>query len=354
MQRVIKQQSTVVWFLSMFLGLILLSCAAGDNGGERNNEDPSPSRIGLVDVLTHDSAAAAIPSILDGMLRQAFDSIQENAYVTFAERDAKFPNIDSSTTVTDLADALNLDGVVSFRIARFGSVVGLDMRLLEPGTNSILFHDRAFSFIRYRDEENALLFGPALYEGVYRLVSRFAKRPDTKDFSVSAEPLVITSVVISRDSKLGKIADDRVDISKDGVRALGDFARFTFPELVVFDYESRSRLYETVGLAAVEDHEPVGNLERAALFNLDIPYYMVANIAASAGDSVKFTVELRSVVSSQSDTLVASAHRSLEQRLFETGTTTKDAISVLLEVAQEVLSSHVTKLKSEYVQRIEN
>ena len=340
--------------LALFVLLLFSdSCAAGENGSEKGNVELLPGRVALVDVVTHDSAKAAIPAIVDQMLRQAFDSIPGITYVTFDERDAEFSEVDTTTTVADLADRLNLDGVLSLRIARFGSVVGIDLRLHEPATNKLLFHTRAFSFVRYRDEENSLLLGPALYEALNRLVNRLARQPDSEEFTVSAAPLVITSLMISRDPGLGKIADDRVQISKDGVRALGDFARFKFPELVIFDYESRSRLYETVGLAAVEDHAAVGNLERRALFNLDIPYYLVAAINPVSGDSVGFSVELRSVVSPEADTLVDAEHRSIEQKLFESGTTAKDAIGLLLEVAEEVLSRHVRRLATEYALTIE-
>ena len=324
--------------LSLFLSVF--GCASGDNGGEgRESGGDGPDRlqrITLVDIVTHDSARAAQPAILDGMLRQAFDSIPEMTYVTFHERGSKIPGSDSGMSTADLAEALDLSAVLSLRIARFGSVVGADMRALDPGTGTVLFHDRAFSFIRYRDEEDNLLFGPALYEVVERLVHRMARRPDSERLVVSAEPLVIGSVVIEKDPALGKIGEDRVKISKNGVRALGDFARVSHPEFIVFDYESRGRIYETVGLSAVEDHAPVGNLERQALFNLDVPYMLNGSIRPAPNDSIEFGVELRYINGPASDTLVDQQTRRFDRGIFETATTERDAISLMRELADEL------------------
>ena len=342
----------------IIISLVALGCASGENGkggeGEESHEEKKEGwgRIALVDILTHDSAKAAAPEIIDAMLRQAFDSIPDVEYISFSEQFKVAPEGDSAVSVEKLVSGLNLDGLLAMRVARFGSVVGVDMRLIDPKTDNVLFQDRAFSFIRYRDEDHSLLFGPALYEGIDRLARRMNHQPDTEEFSVSAEPLVVGSVVIPRDPALGNIADERVKISKDGVRALGDFARFKFPQLVVVDYESRSKMYETLGLASVEDHVPVGNLERQALFNIDIPYYITASILPAPGDSVEFGVELRYVTGVSSDSLVDEERMRVEQLRFETATTDKDAISLLLSLAENVLIRHAARLEDDYALKI--
>ncbi|MCB0711265.1 MAG: hypothetical protein KDD67_02930 [Ignavibacteriae bacterium] len=344
------RQDIICSFFFLTLVPLVGSCAAGDSGGSDGKEEGGSvgGRVALVEVLSHDSAKAAQPTILDGMLRQAFDSIPDVSYVTFSERGTKIPGSDSGVSVADLAKQLDLAQVLSIRVARFGSVVGADLRSVEPASGKLLFHDRAFSFIRYRDQEDNLLFGPALYEAVERLVWRMGKRPDSEHLVVSAEPLVVGSVVIARDPALGKIEKDRVEISKNGVRALGDFARVSFPEFVVFDYESRSRLYETVGLAAVEDHEPVGNLERSALFKLDIPYMLSASITPGTNDSVRFRVEFYRVTGNQSDTLLDFEEQQMEIKLFNTATTERDAVGLLLELAKNLLTRQAGDIRSRY------
>jgi hypothetical protein len=161
--------------------------------------------------------------------------------------------------------------------------------------------------------------------------------PDGRVIVAAAKPLVIGSVRIERDSSLGRILDNRVEISRDGVRALGDFVRYRFNEFVVFDVDSRTRLYSLVGLELVEDHEPVGNLERQAMFNVDVPYFLTTGITRPGGDSIEFSARLHRVTSPDADVVVDSAFSRYEYSLFQTTTTARDAIAELIVVAEALL-----------------
>lgn len=348
---------------SFCAGLLLLvalcSCSAQDNKGIRNAGDATasvaangvPRRVMLLTVQALDSARAADPAIVDRMLVQAFDSIPEIEYVPASRRaDVSAEQGDSGVTVARLAEELDLDGVISVRVARFGSVVGIDMGVFDPA-GGVIFRDRVFSFIRYRDSSGIKLFGPALYDALERAARRLAKLPDSERIVVSAEPLIVSNVVIDRDEALGRIAENREKISTDGIRALGDFMRVKYPEFVVFDYESRSRVYETVGVLMVEDHEPVNDLERRAMFNLDLPYYLTTGFFP-AGDSVEIRAEVRYVLSPQSDTALFSESRRFPRRQFETSTMVREAVTQLLEVSDEALTRFADRVRDEYAASI--
>lgn len=298
-----------------------------------------------------DSAKAAAPVVVDRMLVQVFDSIPETEYVSITrqgEAGTGASGSDTAISVEKLARTFSLDGTISLRIARFGSIVGVDMGIFEPISGKEIFRDRAFSFIRYRDQDGTLLFGPALYEALNRLVHRLEKLPDSDYLAVSAQPIIISNVVIGRDSALGKIAANREKISTDGIRALGDFMRLKYPELVVFDYDSRSRVYETVGIGMVEDHAPVRDLERNAMFNLDLPYYLTTAILPAAGDSVEVRAEVRYILSPRTDSLLISESKRFPRLQFERSTLVKDVVTELLEIADEALLRHADQIRAAY------
>lgn len=343
--------------LLLFVACAFLGCATGDSSDGRKVSLPGhPSkatRLLLVSAETSDSARVAEPVVVDGMLAQAFDDIPEATYVTLEEQQAVQAKAgDSAVAVATLASELNANGLIALRIARFGSVVGVDMRVFDPVSGEAIFQDRAFSFIRYRTDEDVKLFGPALYEALQRLVYRMNKRPDTEQLVVAAQPIVVSNVVIERDQKLGKISSGREAISTDGVRALGDFMRAKYPEFVVFDYESRGRVYETVGVKLVEDHAAVSGLERSAMFGLDLPYYLTTGIYPAPNDSVDIRAEIRYVVSANSDTVVHAASKRFLRTSLETSTMVKDVVTQVLEVADDVLEHEADRILKEYAQSI--
>lgn len=344
---------------SLVATLLIIGCASGD-GQESGSDSERPSprgheslfegRLALVSVQTDDSSTLATSPVVDGMLGQAFDSLDDVEYVSIAET-----GLEGRTggAVDSVAAGLELDGGVALRIARLGSVVGVDLRIVDPVSGEVLHHDRTFSFIRYREKGGAMLFGPALYEALYRHVLRIGAEPvgsmpDGRVIVAGAEPLVIGTVRIERDSSLGRILDNRVEISRDGVRALGDFIRYRFNEFVVFDVDSRARLYGVVGLEMVEDHEPVGNLERQAMFSVDVPYFLTTGIGRPGGDSIEFSARLHRVTGPDSDVVVDSAFRRYEYSLFQTTTTVRDAIAELLVVSEELLRRAGERIRKDY------
>lgn len=349
--------------LALLVAGTLVACAAGENGeGNSGKVKPvsspgavsQPKRLILVSADASDSASLATAATLDAMLDQAFEDFPDQTYITLEEQ-AEVQNAagDSVVQVADLATSLDADAVIALHVARFGSVVGVDMRVFDAATNQPLFQDRAFSFIRYRTSDDTKLFGPALYEALQRLVYRLNGHPDTEHLFVSAQPLIISSVVIDRDPRLGKIASTREAISTDGVRAMGDFMRAKYPELVVFDLESRSRVYEMVGVALVEDHAAVSDLERDAMFRLDLPYYLTTSIRSAPGDSVDIQAEIRYVTGPRSDTLVDSASRRSALSSLETSTLVKDVVTQILEVADIVAERQADRLIDEYAKSLD-
>ena len=326
--------------------LCLAACASGDSQESKGDPEGVPNgvpkapafqgRIALLSLQTDDSSSVATAPVVDDMLAQAFDSLDAIEYVTLSESGLGGT---SGASVDSAASALDLAGGLALRIARLGSVVGVDLRIVDPSTGQVLYHDRTFSFIRFREKGGAMLLGPALYEAVYRHVLRIDGEevgllPDGRTLVAGAEPLVIGAVQIERDSTLGRILENRVDISRDGVRALGDFVRYRFSEFVVLDVASRSRLYEVVGLEMVEDHEPVGNLERKAMFSVDVPYFLTTWIRRPDGDSIEIGARLHRVTGPESDEVLDSTARRYEYSLFQTTTTTRDAIAELLSVTE--------------------
>lgn len=333
---------------SLFLVFLLVSCASEGNGGNRSASGDTASALrptisdgsfALVTLEADDSAAAATVPAVDAMMRQVFDSVGTGSWVSVAE--AGLSGAESTELLSARAEKAGLDYLVALRIARFGSVVGGDFRVVAPD-GSLIHHDRAFSFIRFREKDGTKLFGPALYELLQRLVHRMqgdivGTMPDGRIVVADAHPLVIGSVIIPRDSALGRILDQREPISTEGVKALGDFLRFKYPEFIVFDYESRTRLYELFDLALVEDHEPVGDIERQAMYTVDIPYYLVAEIAPVGSDSIAIGVEVRGVTSVRTDSVVAVGGATYLRELFETSDMERDLISEILVISEEVV-----------------
>lgn len=359
--------------IALLAALTFTACAAGDNGGDAPGRDnpgdgtadngvtgkpTMPTRLILASVQSTDSAASAIPAVLDGMLTQAFDSIPGITYLPLSEQEKFRADVrsegDSAVPIDRIVDGLSADGVISLRIARFGSLIGVDMGVYDPVSGEPYFHDRGFSFIRFRTDNDTKLMGPALYEALQRCVGRWLKIPDFEELVISARPLIVTNVEIGRDPGLGMISEKRVEISKDGVRAMGDFMRAKFREFVVLDYESRSRVYETVGLALVEDHSAVGDLERDAMFRLDIPYYLTTGVYPAAGDSVEIRAEVRYVTSRSADSLIDSESRTFARANLESSEVLKNTISAILKVADAAMERQADRLRREYAESIRN
>lgn len=331
-------------FIIAMLALVLSSCtsseekSSGTNDGKGSADSSSylTGRVAMLGFQRHDSAASANSSIVDKMLAQAFDSIDGVEYIGL-DKVAQGGEADSAQAIADIVRRLDLDHYLTVRIARFGSVTGVDMALFDAAKNRQIYRDRAFSFIRYRDADGNKLFGPALYEALRRNIDRFVAGGDADTAYMEAEPLIVANVIIERDTALGRLVTNRVAISKDGVRAIGDYARWKSPNLVVFDYESRSRLYETVGLGLVEDHSPVGSLEKEAMFNLDIPYYLTNRIVPIGTDSIEIQAEIHRVTGRTSDEIVDRQSARYPLSIFSGSTIVKDVIAEILVIDEPLI-----------------
>lgn len=346
---------------TLLLLLIALSpggCTNGERRGAESgssdaaHEDGISGRIALAFLRTTDSAGLASTQVVDGMLAQAFDSIESISYVTVAETGILGGE---ETSVDELGKTHNLDHIISLSVARFGSVVGVSMTISRLAKRGADYRDQTFAFIRFRNSDDVPLFGPALYEAILRHVFRALNvrsgpMPDGRVVIAGAEPLVIGSVEVSADSSLGRISENRDKIAQDGVRALSDFSAVTFNEFVVFDQESRSRLYNIVGLDQVNDLQPVGDLEREAMYNVNIPYFLSARLTAASQDSLRIRVDIHEVTSGSHDEIRFSSESVYETRLFQTSTVVRDVIAEILVVAKGALqrgADHVQGYREE-------
>ena len=333
----------------LVIPMVAIGCANGTGDGtskeEASKEPPEQDepalsgRLALVGLRTTDSAAIATLPIVDGMLAQAFDSVEAIDYVDIAT--TNLGTVDA-TEVSEIVAAHDLDLVASVGVARFGSVVGVSVQYVDGESGKVRERLQTFSFIRYRDREESLLFGPALYEAIFRQALQVAGRvsgslPDGRVIVAGARPLVIGAMEIPADTTLGRIHENRNKIAQDAIRALADFGAVKFNEFVVFDHESRSRLYNVVGLDQVNDIVPVGNLEREALYNVNVPYFLSGSITASGSDSLRVEVRMHEVTGPTTDEVRASSSRSYELSLFQTSTAVRDIIAEILVVAGETL-----------------
>lgn len=335
----------------LILILTIGGCAPGERSDRVGTSEHSDSsvdapglfsgRIALISLETDDSSSVATAQIVDQMLAQGFDSLPSIEYLTLEA--TGLLQAEEGGIVQEKIGELDVTGIVAVRIARLGSIVGVDFRLFDPESGDPIYHDRAFSFVRFRDQEGSLLFGPALYEALYRHVLLIGERsvgsmPDGREVIAAAKPLVVGSVEVSSSSSLGRISEERRKISRDAIRALSDFVSVKSSAFVVFDYNSRSQLYNLVGLDMVDDLEPVGNIERQAMYNVDVPYFLTARVEPDGTANVRIEVSLHQITGLATDTVVVSHENSYDSQLFQTSAVEKDLISEILVVAERVVA----------------
>jgi len=350
--------------IAILLLLLLFSCTAGAGNGRRSDdahETGDSTSTGTIQQLRRlilgrsdagDSAKPVTEFFVDQALRAALDSVPSVEYVTLNVRDsiadAAVGAGRKGVDIADLGARLSLDGVVFVRVERFGSILAAEMKIVAPTGGRIMFRDVAWSVIRYRDTAETMYLGPALYDLVRKLVSRCFGLGSTAEVAVASEPVVITSVTIPRDARLDQVSVHRGAIATSGVKALGEYARRHFPELVAFDYAARDALYRTVNVAAVEDYVPAGNSERRAMFNLGIRRMIVASVSMFDADSVELRVEIRSVVSPTSDSLVDAEEGRFDLAQFQTSTTIDDVVIALIDLSQPLFAREAERIRREY------
>lgn len=343
--------------IALLLLLLLFSCSAGDGGRSGSTVDSSrpnalPTRLILGRSEAGDSIAPASPFFVDQSIRAAIDSIPGMEYVTIDIRDSLADRAIASggtgLQTSELGRLLGVDGVIFARIERFGSVAAAEMRIVSPVDDRLIFRSVAWSFIRYRDSAGTMYLGPTLYDLMRQLLGRYYGMRQTTRNPVATEPLVVTSLVIPHDRRLGQIAVRRDEIAISGVKALGEFARRHYPELVGFDYDSRAALYRTVNIRAVIDCIPPGNRERLAMFNLGIERYVIAITNPVGTDSLVLRVEIRSVVSSSADTLVDAEERRFSIAEFQTSSVVDNLVVAVIDLAEPLFRREAQRVSVNY------
>ncbi len=352
----------MLWVLALAFLIALFSCAAGSNDGMADSTRAAASgrpsaadtsrrfSLLLAGVQAHDSIAVVNDFYVDQALRAALDSVPRARYLTLNYRDS-LANLQvaqgkQGIALDDLAARLGLDGVIYTKVARFGSVLALDLRIIDPKSKGILYRDIAFSMIRYRDTSGTMYLGPTLYDAVRKSVGRYFGMPHTAAAPIATVPMIVSGVVIPKDPALGRLSTNRQDISTEGVKALGEYARLHFPELIAFDYGSRDRLYRLINVAAVDDYAPMNALERKALYGVGIDRY--ATVSVSADDSLRVRLELRGVSSASADSLIDSEMRSYPKTQFQTANAEDEFVVALIDLAEPLYKREAERIRRRY------
>jgi hypothetical protein len=349
----------ILGLLALVLLIALFSCAAGSNDGKgdstgvkRGTAPAHRVRLLLGRSEARDSAAIVTEAFIDQALRQSLDSIPAADYVTINLRDslaaAAVARGEKGIALSALADSLKLDGVIYTRVARFGSAIAVDLQVQDARTGRVRYRDLAFGVVRYRDTSGTILLGPTVYDVVRRSISKYFGVEPKPWALVATEPLVISSVAIDRDPKLGHLATNRQEISTEAVKALGEFARMRFPELIAFDYASRNALYELVNVGVPEDFMPVEISERTALFNVGIDHYLAATTSLTPTDSLRIRMELRYVVSPSRDSVVDAEEQTFSRTAFESTRTKEDFVIALVGLAEPIYTREVERVRRAY------
>ncbi|MEO5929849.1 MAG: hypothetical protein ABIR47_07945 [Candidatus Kapaibacterium sp.] len=345
----------------------LCSCATGSNDGGRASDTLRPAlaqgavthplRLVLGGSEARDSAAIITPFFVDQAIRQTIDSIPSAAYVTINFRDsladAAVAEGKKGIPIGELAKRLNVDGVIFTRAARFSNVLAVELRIIDPASGRAIFRDISFSMIRYRDTTGTMFLGPALYDAVRKSLYKYFGVAHSEEMPVATEPLVVAGLVIAKDPKLGRIAMERQDMASEGVKALGEYARINVPELVALDYESRREIFRTVNVVAVEDYAPMAGLERRALFNIGIDRFLTGTVTPLPGDQVGLRLELRSITSANTDSLVDHADTVLATLAFQTSTARRDFVVIWIDMAEKLYPREADRLRNEYAAELE-
>jgi hypothetical protein len=353
----------ILWVLAGALLLALFSCAGSNDGKVRSGDSTGAARAGrpagpvrllLAASEARDSAAVVTEFHVDQALRAALDSIPDARYVTLNYRDSLADVFvkegKKGIPLPELGSRLDLDGAIFTRIARFGSVLAAELRIVDPKSGALLFRDLSFSMIRFRDTSGTMFLGPTVYDVLRKAVARYFAVPHTPGRPVATEAMIVTGVTIPRDEALGQVRVQRQSISTEGVKALGEFARLHYPELVAFDYESRGALYRTMNIGAIDDFVPLEALERQAMFNVGIDRYVAASAELAGTDSMRVRLEIRHIQSKTADSLVDHEERTFPRTKFETTRTEVDFVVELINLAEPLFDREAERVRKAYEQ----
>lgn len=357
-----------LWVLAALLLVALFACASGSNdaNGTAKGSDTSsasssngltrkldrPMRLILAASDARDSAAVITDFFVDQALRQAFDAIPMADYLTLNYRDSLATIFveegKNGIPLPELGKRLDLDAAIYTRIGRFGSILASEVRFVDPKTGNLLFRDLAFSLIRYRDTAGTMYLGPTLYDLVRKSIGKYFGVQHTAEQPVATEALVVAGVVIPKEKEMGQIATQRQSISTNGVKAIAEFGRLHFPELVAFDYASRNEVYRTaINVASIDDYIAMDPLERQALYNIGIDRYVTANTRID-GDSLRLVLELRYIKSRTTDSLIDHQDTAFARTRFETSTAEDDFIIALIDLVEPLFYREAERIRMNY------
>ncbi len=351
-----------LWVVALALLVVLFSCAggAGEAGAQAGQATvrvagdytpEKPMRLVLGGSVARDSAAVVTEFYVDQALRAACDSIPAARYVTINFRDSLAKVFVAEgrqgIPIAELGKRLDLDGVVFTRIARFSSVLAVEMRVVNPASGAVLFRDLSFSMIRFRDTSGTMFLGPTVFDAVRKSLGKLFGLKHLPELPVATEPLVISSVSIPADDHLGQIRTNRQSFSTTAIKAIGELARMRYPELVAFDYESRAQLMKTVGVVAVDDFMPMQTLERQALYNVGIDRFVTSS-AALVGDSIHLRVEIRQITSRTSDSLIDVQEGVYPRTTFETSKSEDDFVIALIDQSVRLFDREAKRIREAY------
>lgn len=347
-------QTLLLAVIAILLVAALWGCASQTEEGIRDANKGADTahrvRIILAGVEAMDSVRAVNTFYVDQAIRAALDSVPQAQYLTLNIRDSVAAmGGDSGVNLAKMAEMLHLDEVLAVRAQRFGSILALELRGLDPRTGTTKWRDLSFSFIRYRDSAGTMMLGPTLYDALRKPLWKHYGLKHTPWRIVASEPLVVTNVVIPKDPLLGaSISNDRTKVSTEGVKALGELTRIQHPEIVAFDITSRARLYELAGIGAVEDFMPIGDRERRIMFNVGIDRYMTAAIRPLAPSQIEFSVEIRQVVSPTSDSLIDQETRLMPAADYASLKGGEEAVIKLIDLAEMLLNREAARVRKNY------
>lgn len=351
----------ILWTLGALLVLALFSCAGSNDGRSRASDSAGaskdgrpegrPMRLLLASSEARDSAAVVTEFYVDQALRAAIDSMPAARYVTINYRDSLAATYTKEgkkgIPLDELGKRLELDGAIYTRIARFGSVLASELRIVDPKNGSLIYRDLAFSIIRFRDTSGTMFLGPTVYDLMRKSLARYFRLPHLHEKPVATEPLIVTGVVIPDDKSFGQVRTNRQSISTQGVKALGEFARMHYPELVAFDYAARAALYRTVNIGGVDDYMPLNALERQAMFNIGVDKYVSA-LTRLDGDSLRLRLEIRYIQSRAADSLVDHQDSAFARTRFETSTAEEDFVIALIDLAEPLFNREAERVRKAY------
>jgi hypothetical protein len=349
----------VLWLLVVALFAGIVGCASGTKEkaqggavGDPTSATGRPLRLLLVETAAQDSVPIVRDFHVDQVLRQVFDSVDGVDYLTLNVRDsitlAKDPTGKKGVPLPELATALDLDGVINVALARFGSVLAAELRIVDAKSGAVRFRDVVFQLIRYRDSAGTMLVGPALYDALRTNVGRFVGRKHEKGSVVASTPIVLSAVVIPSDPRLRNISSMREGTSRSVLTALHDYAGTHFPELVTFDPMSRDRLYTTIRVAGVPNYQPPKDAERQALFNVGVDRFLVGAIDPVGADSLRMRLEVRTVVDRAHDSLEFSREMVQPVALFSSSAFEEDVIVAMLDLAEPLFGQVADTVRARY------